>query len=1295
MTQSAASSRSPVPASIGPYRILGVLGQGGMGVVYRAEDSAGNRVALKTVRVGGQGQLRGIRGEILALTKLQHPNVVRILGQGQEGGLPWYAMELLEGETLAARAVKLWKAEGVSSDEATGTMASGSGAAAGSAPPSEVSTVMPNSQPSAGSGGSGALEGGLYREAEARGGPKPPAAGGHLPEVLRLFRGLCEPLAFMHGMGIVHRDLKPTNVFIRKDGAPVLMDFGVVSRFRGASGREVVEVAGAVVGSASYMSPEQIRGERVDARADLYALGCMLYELVTGRRPFVADTVAKVLEKHLTDAPLPPSERAEGVPKGLDALILRLMAKKPRERLGYADDVAAALVELGAEQPRQSEESAARAYLYRPEIAGRREVLESIAEHLEEARGGQGGVVLLGGESGVGKTFLVSEVSRSAAQRRLHVVTGECLPISVAPGIEGGKGGGAAEVKGAPLHPFRQLLQNIADACRERGLGFTEAVLGRRGKVLAAYESSLAGLPGQDAYPEPPEVSAEAAQRRVLDDLAGTLAAFVSREGPLLLVLDDLQWADELSLGFLATSLTDEYLNELGLLVLGTYRSDEVGAGLKEVLAKPGVRRIELGRLDEKAVGSVVGDMLALASPPEAMVRFLSRQSEGNPFFVAEYLRAAVAERLLYREAGAWRFTAREMTEAQFEALPLPGSVRELVGRRLDALAPRARHLVEVASVLGREVDGALLRAAAEASEDESLELLKELTARQILEPLGAERYRFVHDKLREHAYQGIAPERRRALHQAAAVTLEQAQQVGGNQAQPYGTLAHHFQKAEAWPKALDYLEKAGEQALRDFSNQEAAAFFNQALELNARLSLGASPVRLAAWERSLVEAHLALGRGDEGRAHAERALQHCGRPWPTSKAGWAMGLLGQILSRVLQPKNGWRKVDEPARRALTHEAAYVYNRMLEPSLAANRPLEGLYCGMRGLNLADRIAPSAALARGYAFMSHLVGVTPMRGVAHAWALRGLDYAEKLGHAPTTIYCLSRTSCLSISLGSWAEMEQRMKRAVELSESTGDARQIEESYAVLATGLNAQGRFEESLKAGRKALALAVKRGDPQTEAWTRPVMGLNLARQGREDEALSVLTANQKWLDEKGGDAEVMWAHGARALAYLGAGEPAKAKECADKLLVLVRKQPPMNYFLGTAFAGAAEAYLGLWEAKSGGDGLPAAANEICTVLEKYAKLFPYAQPIADLRRGRQLWLAGNQAKATAKWRAGLALAEKLDMPFEQGLAHYEQGRHLKGPERMDHLSQAVALFEKVSAKRDVERTKKALTETP
>jgi predicted Ser/Thr protein kinase len=661
------------PHSRGPYRVSSLLGRGTMGAVYRAEHATSGRlVALKIVKVPWASLLPMVRREIRALERLHHPGVVRILDSGAEAGVPWYAMELIEGPTL-----RQW----ASAQE-----------------------------------------------------PRAPS------EVLSLLRRLCRALAYVHGEGIVHRDLKPENVLLRADGQPVLVDFGVLAAFGGADGRETLSVEAGPAGTPLYMAPEQLRGELVDARADLYALGCVMYELFGGEPPFTG-TPQQVREAQLHVEPRALADLAPWAPAELSELVSRLLRKEPRKRLGYASDVAAVLERLGAKAG-STEGPEPKAYLYRPGLVGRKEPLHVLEAHLEVLDEGRGGLLLIGGESGVGKTRLLVELARRAAARRVRVLAGECVP----------EAGGALEA-------LRKPLQALGDWCRQQGVEETRQVLGPHGKLLGRFEASLLELEGLKEAPEPAELPPEAARLRLFGTLTEVFGSW-ARHRRLLLALDDLQWADDLTLSFLEhllRSAAEGAAEALPLLVVGTYRTEEAGQGLRRLLGTPETRHMTLGRLEAAAMGSMVRDMLALGQPAPAFERFVARQTEGNPLFAGEYLRTAVAEGVLYRDAqGRWQVAEpgeEQASEAVFEALPLPGALRGLLARRLRGLEPAARKLAEAVSVLGREAEETLLGRMVGGSAAKRLDAARQLLTRQVLEDTAAGRLRFSHDKLREVAY--------------------------------------------------------------------------------------------------------------------------------------------------------------------------------------------------------------------------------------------------------------------------------------------------------------------------------------------------------------------------------------------------------------------------------------------------------------------------------------------------------------------------------------------------------------
>ncbi|MBB4286280.1 serine/threonine-protein kinase [Roseospira goensis] len=878
--QQTSRTTTHAPETIGPYRVVGVLGQGAMGIVYAGIDArTGTAAAIKTVNRKEVSRLRQIRREIRALARLHHPGVVRILDHGVADGLPWYAMEHLDGTSLKDLLRRHWRDPaapprpapvGDTTEDLTQDVTDAAGVATGATQVTDATdaadatqgadatlvadatdatdatqVIFPDGGPASDDGAITVQDpgapphafGGGDADAPAADTPvRPrtrraggPAAAGHLGEGLSLLQRVCETLAFLHGEGIVHRDLKPGNIFIRHSGEPILADFGLAEEAGGATGREQIGETHQISGSPAYMSPEQLRGDALDARSDLYALGCILYQVLTGEAPFVGSQT-QILSGHLERHAGPPSARVTGVPPTLDRLVDALLAKDRADRLGFAETVACALADLGTHPPVWSVPApAAKPYLYRSSFVGRQDVLAALDEHLARARAGTGALALVAGESGAGKTRLALETGILARRRSLEVITGDC-PAA-------GDGDGAARYgRGAPLQPLRPFVEALADRCIAGGPAEQARLLGDRAAVLAPYFPVLKTVPGVAALPAAPPLPSAAARDRLFRALADSLAAYLV-DRALLLVLDDLQWADELTLGVLR-HLLDEVLPGLPLLVVGAFRAEERTPALDALARDPAVDAHTLHRLTAADIGAMAGGMLAMRSPPAGFVRFLAERSNGNPFFIAEYLRSAVSERVLARDrSGRWTLSGQDVGGApDYESLPLPGSLRQLIDLRLGKLTAADRRVVDLAALMGRHLDSTVLGRAAGLSDAAMTEVADELVSRQIVEPAEGEGYRFVHDKIREIADAGIPADTRRALHRQLAQAIEAVYPAGEARDDHRADLGRHWALAGEPALAVPHLRAAAERAERFQSVADAIGLYQAALDAVAGL---------------------------------------------------------------------------------------------------------------------------------------------------------------------------------------------------------------------------------------------------------------------------------------------------------------------------------------------------------------------------------------------------------------------------------------------------------------------------
>jgi serine/threonine protein kinase/type II secretory pathway predicted ATPase ExeA len=656
----------PHPSAIGPFRITGILGQGGMGIVFRGEHrDTGAPVAVKTLRDPRGSPIESLRREIHALRRLDHPGIVRIVDDGTSGGTPWYAMDLLVGSTLRDR-IRNWEAPVRTREPASPTT------------PATLTAAAPRGEDPSGSPTSGVRRG--ISSIATR------------DELLSILRLLCAPLSHLHYNGIVHRDLKPENIFITTDGAPVLVDLGISSLFGGRRGREELDVAGAaLMGTVAYMAPEQIRGERVDARADLYALGCIFYECLTGDPPFALMAPSATLRAHLSSDPVPPSHLVDGVPGELDRLVMQLLRKDVRDRTSYADDVGRVLADVtGVDRLEAKAQSPA--YLYSPLFVGREAALNELQESVRQLQlNRKGGILWLGGESGVGKTRLAMEAVADATRRDAAVVVSDCTPVAI---------GAEAVSASSPLRAFGPLLLAVADRCRECGPTETRRLLAEQGKILLPYQPALADVPGIDDLPDPPKGDEKEARAAVIAAVLGVTLAFADAR-PVLLVVDDVQWADDLSLDVLQR-LSAMDLREASVLVVGTCRMDQAPARVRALVTAAGARRIELARLGPDEAGAMIQGMLGHTGERLAdLLKLIGDSTNGNPFFIVEYLRAAVEKSLLTRDGdGAW-VVGRD--DVPLGGMALPDTISELIEARLRNIGDAGDNLLRAASVLGRE----------------------------------------------------------------------------------------------------------------------------------------------------------------------------------------------------------------------------------------------------------------------------------------------------------------------------------------------------------------------------------------------------------------------------------------------------------------------------------------------------------------------------------------------------------------------------------------------------------------
>jgi tetratricopeptide (TPR) repeat protein len=617
------------------------------------------------------------------------------------------------------------------------------------------------------------------------------------PGIVAVARQICTALEHAHGNGIIHRDLKPENVTIALDGSAKLMDFGLA---RSVASRMTSE--GEITGTVFYLAPELALGRDFDGRADLYALGVMLYELTTGELPFSKGDPLTVISQHIHASAIPPRSKVPTIPPLLEQLIQQLMSKDPAERPESAAATtqlleSPSLLDLQAETDR---ELALLARIARGKFIGRTPELKQARSLWAQAVAGQGTTLLISGEPGIGKTRILRELATHVEVSGGVALFGEAY--------EGGS---------APYAPFGEAIRRGLQRAGQAGLDLPQVILA----------DLLALVPELHPYypdtPPNPTLTPEAEQQRQFESVVAFFSS-LSEIAPVLLALDDAHWADSGSLALLRHLA--RRTRRQRLLLSATYREVELDEArpLHEALLDLDrnrlATRLKLGRFTREETRGLLFAIFEEEITP-GFLDGIFRETEGNPFFIEEVCKALVETGKIQFEGGHWH--RPEMGE-----LSIPQSVRMAIQSRVTALPETTQEVLRLAAVLGREFEYETLAVACELEEEALIDALESAQRAQLIEEIngGEVRFSFVHALIPTTVAEGVRTLRRRRLHRRAADAVRKVHPLS------YEAIARHYEEAGDDPLSLEYYVKAGERAADAYANLEAEGHLRSALDL-------------------------------------------------------------------------------------------------------------------------------------------------------------------------------------------------------------------------------------------------------------------------------------------------------------------------------------------------------------------------------------------------------------------------------------------------------------------------------
>lgn len=705
-----------------------------------------------------------------------------------------------------------------------------------------------------------------------------------------------------------------------------------------------------------------------------------------------------------------------------------------------------------------------------PIVVGRERQLRALAELMARLHQGAGGVLLVSGEAGIGKTRLVAEARRLAATDGVAFYAGNCFEPDHA----------------LPYAPVLDLLRRLIAGCPPEKLAE---------KIGAAASEVVKLLP--ELAPRFPDVAPaarlepEQEKRRLFETLA-TMMLRCAEEGPTLIVFEDIHWCDDVGLEFILHLA--RRVRETPLLLLATYRSDEPQPGLAHFLAGLDRERLatelRLESLGREHVAAMFEAIFALGRPVRSeFLIALYDLTEGNPFFIEETLKALVVAGDIFYRDGAWDRKA-------MEELHIPRSVQDAVRRRTAHLSPTARSALAFAAVAGQRFDFALLHEIMTGTETDLLEALKELIAAQLIVELSADAFSFRHALTRQAVYTELLARERKALHQTLAQAIERlfANEREGHLAE----LAYHYFEAGVWEQALATARLVGERSLALYAPHAAVEQFTRALEAARRLTLQPAPplhrgrgqayetlgnfeLALADFEAALHGARLVNDRVEEWRALLALGSLWAGRDYARTGEYYRQGFdlacalddpvaLARSLNRL---GNWYLNVDQPQEALARHrEALAILEAQGEPrAIAETLDLMGMtnWLGCDPIQAAEDYERAIALWRVVGDRQTLSS-----------SLAGLQ-GSGLSYQSETMASSPRAPADQIAAG-----DEGIRLARESGWRSG------ESFALWARGgaLGMLGEYAQAIDLTRQGIAIADEIEHVQWRAGSRWTLGV-------------------------------------------------------------------------------------------------------------------------------------------------------------------------------------------------------------
>ncbi len=645
-------------------------------------------------------------------------------------------------------------------------------------------------------------------------------------------------LEYAHNKGIIHRDIKPENILVGgsfENPESKLTDFGIAFKTQDVSR---MTVTGEIIGTFFYMSPEQIESRGCTQRTDIYALGLVAYEFLTGKRVHDGNTPAKVIGQIMLSSPPPPSFFRPEIPDCLDKLILRCIRKDEDARFQSAKEL---LYELESLRAIGFDGSQTRQITFTTQfspLVGRDKELLELTHLLAEVKEKSSKYVYLVGPTGIGKTRLAGELSSVARSWGASYI-----PVSV--------------TRTESKNPFGVIAKIAENLIAEK---IPEEKWVRVG--LASLSTSLAKKLGTD----PPNLNSKELFH-LIEDAIIWLLRDRCKKSTVLVTVDDSQWSDSGSAAIAEKIIN--YVDDISLCVVFTINTDMTSPRslVYKMVEKtrPRCKVIRLQQLSNLDVKQYIQNTLAVSTIPEELLDFICKEAGGNPLYIAELLRSVIKNGSVKRDNG--------ILSVDKERLIVPDKLLKYQNLAFSNLDERTGNLITVAAVIGPTFSAKLLSEVSGYKIFDVHSHLDHALTNQVLRVMmtpNGNVYSFSHEQMRINLVNSTSLHFRQGVSQRTAQAIENL--YSGQIENHIERLIYHYLHGLTPTSAIPYLLKAGRFSADRFYHKEASIHVNRALRLAEENGLNKFVVLSM---ELLADINQNLGKSKDALEKIEKALEY------------------------------------------------------------------------------------------------------------------------------------------------------------------------------------------------------------------------------------------------------------------------------------------------------------------------------------------------------------------------------------------------------------------------------------